>query len=204
MKYRCAALSFLSAVVFLAAVPARADVETYHFDKPHTQIIFFVDHLGFAKSEGKFLDYSGSITFDRDQPENSSVDVTIPTASLDMDDEKWNEHMKGPDFFNVEKFPNMTFKSTAIEITGENLAAITGDLTILGVTKPVVLDVTFNKCDKHPFGSEYHCGFSAATSLNRSDWGMNYGLPMVGDEVEIRIEVEAVREERGNEGQGNP
>lgn len=191
-------------LILLSFQPARADVETYHLDKPHTQVIFFVDHLGFAKSSGKFLDYSGSITFDRAQPENSKADVTIQTASLDMGDQKWNEHLKGSDFFNVTKFPTMEFKTTGIEINGENLAAMTGDLTILGVTKPVVLDVTFNKCDKHPFGTEYHCGFSAATLINRSDWGMNYGLPMVGDEVEIRIEVEAIRDERGNEGQGNP
>jgi polyisoprenoid-binding protein YceI len=195
---------FALVLTVLSVQTALADVETYHFDKPHTQIIFFVDHLGFAKSSGKFLDYSGEITFDRGQPENSKADVVIQTASLDMGDAKWDEHLTSPDFFNVGKFPTMEFKSTGIEITGENLAAITGDLTLLGVTKPVVLDVTFNKCDKHPFGTEYHCGFSAATLINRSDWGMSYGLPMVGDEVEIRIEVEAVRDERGNEGQGNP
>ncbi|MCD8497597.1 MAG: YceI family protein [Alphaproteobacteria bacterium] len=196
----------LCSLVFLgfSAHGAAAQVETYHFDKLHTQIIFFVDHLGFAKSEGEFLDFDGSITFDRTQPESSSADVTIQTASIEMDDQKWNDHLKNADFFNVEKFPTMSFKSTSIEITGDNLAAITGDLTLLGVTKPVVLDVTFNKCDKHPFGNEYHCGFSAASVLNRSEWGMGYGLPMVGDEVEIRIEVEAVRDEPGNEGQGNP
>lgn len=188
----------------LSANPASAQVETYTFDKLHTQILFFVDHLGFAKSEGEFLDFDGLITFDRKRPENSAVDITIQTASIDMDDAKWDEHMKSADFFNVEEYPVMTFKSTGIEITGDNLAAITGDLTMLGVTKPVVLDVTFNKCDKHPFGKEYHCGFSAASVLNRSEWGMDYGLPMVGDEVEIRIEVEAIRQERSNERQGNP
>lgn len=195
--------------VFIASMSctqmAKAEVETYTLEKPHTQILFFVDHLGFSKSSGRFLDFDGKISFDREKPENSFTDVTIKTSSIEMNDLKWNEHLKGADFFNVEKFPEMVFKSTAMEITGENLGAMTGDLTILGVTKPVVLDVTFNKCDKHPFGGKYVCGFSAASSIVRSDWGMNYGLPMVSDEVELRIEVEAIRDELPGEdiGAGN-
>ncbi len=182
---------------------AQAEIEQYKFDTVHTQIIFFVDHLGFSKSEGEFIDFDGGFTFDRGQPENSSVEVTIQTVSIDMDDEKWDEHMKNEDFFNVEKFPTMTFKSTGIEVTGENTANITGDLTLLGVTKPVVLNVTHNKSGKHPFGEKYAAGFSATASLKRSDFGMTYGLPMVGDDVEIRIEVEAEREETGGEGAVN-
>jgi polyisoprenoid-binding protein YceI len=174
---------------------ARAEIENYEFDTVHSQIIFFVSHLGFSISEGEFLDFDGLITFNRDEPEKSSVNVTIDTASIDMDDEKWNDHMKNEDFFNVEKYPHMTFKSTDIEVTGEKTAKITGDLTILETTKPVTLDVTFNKAGKHPFGDKYAAGWSATTSIKRSDFGMNYGLPNVGDDVEIRIEVEAVRKD---------
>lgn len=184
------------AAIFVPA-QASAQVENYKFDNPHTQIIFAVDHLGYTDSMGQFTGYDGHITFDRDQPANSSVEVTIKTDSLSMDHEKWDAHLKGPDFFDVEKFPDMTFKSTKIDVTGDKTADITGDLTILGVTKPVVLHSTFNKADKHPMGDEYHAGFSANAAIKRSDFGMNYGLPMVGDDVKITLNVEAVRLEDG-------
>lgn len=197
----------LSLVAFMltAGFPpaAQAQIEHYNFDKAHTQILFFVNHLGFSDSHGEFLDFDGGFTFDRGEPAKSSVEVTIQTAGLDMNDEKWDEHMKGADFFNVEKFPTMTFKSTGIEVTGENTANITGDLTILGVTKPVVLTTVHNKSDKFPMGEKYVAGLSATTTIKRSDFGMTYGLPMVGDDVEIRIQVEGVREELGGEGVTN-
>ena len=172
-----------------------AGPEHYTFDKAHTQILFFVNHLGFSNSQGEFHDYDGHFVFDREHPEKSSVDVTIKTASIDMDSEKWNEHMTSPDFFNSEAFPDMTFKSTSIKVTGEKTADITGDLTLLGVTKPVVLKTTYNKSDKHPFSGKFVSGFSAKTNIKRSDFGMAYGLPGVGDEVDIRIEVEGYRTE---------
>lgn len=188
-------LTVLAVLLMMGTAPARAAVETYEFDTVHTQIIFFVSHLGFSISEGEFLDFDGSIEFDRDEPTNSKVDVVIQTESIDMDDEKWDDHMKNADFFDVEKYPTMTFKSTGIEVTGDNTAKITGDLTILDTTKPVVLDTTFNKAGKHPFGDKYAAGFSAKANIKRSEFGMNYGLPNVGDDVEIRIEVEAVRKD---------
>ncbi|MGH1377916.1 MAG: YceI family protein [Alphaproteobacteria bacterium] len=175
------------------AVETPMGVESYTFDKAHTQILFFVDHLGFSKSQGEFLDFDGSFNFDLKNPEKSNVDVTINTAGLDMDDEKWNAHMKNADFFDVEKFPTMTFKSTSIEVTGENTANITGDLTLLEVTKPVVLSVKHNKSGKHAFSGEYVSGFSATTTIKRSEFGMKYGLPMIGDDVEVRLEIEGVR-----------
>jgi polyisoprenoid-binding protein YceI len=119
-----------------------------------------------------------------------------------MNDEKWDTHLKSPDFFNVEKFPTMTFKSTKIEKTGEKTGKITGDLTLLGVTKPVTLDVTFNNAAKHPMADEYHAGFTAEGTIKRSAFGMNFGVPMVGDDVKIHINVEAVREEPGKNGVG--
>lgn len=186
---------------YVASTEARAEdkvvssvVERYEFDKAHTQILFFVDHLGFSKSQGEFHEYEGYFTFDRQAPENSEIDVVIKTASIDMDNTAWDDHMKNADFFNVEEFPEMTFKSTKIDITGENTADITGDLTILGVTKPVVLKTIHNKSDKHPFSGKYVAGLSASATIKRSDFGMNYGLPAVGDDVRIMIEVEGVRQ----------
>ncbi|HPF79070.1 MAG TPA: YceI family protein [Alphaproteobacteria bacterium] len=182
------------ALLVMAVRPAQAQVERYEFDKAHTQIMFAVNHLGFSNSHGKFLDFDGYFEFNRGEPEKSKVEVTINTAGINMDDEKWDEHLKGADFFNVEKYPTMTFKSTKIEVTGENTAKISGDLTILDKTNPVTLDVIFNKADKSPFGEKYVAGFSAKAGLKRSDYGMNYGLPMVGDDVSIMIEVEGIRQ----------
>ncbi len=192
-------LSAATAAIFLVPASAQAQIETYSFDKAHTQILFFVNHLGFSNSQGEFHEYDGQFIFDRDEPAKSSVDVTIQTASIDMDDEKWDAHMKNADFFDVEKFPTMTFKSTGIEVTGENTANITGDLTILGVTKPAVLAVTHNKSDKHAFSGKYVAGFSATTTIKRSEYGMEYGLPLIGDEAQVRIEVEGIRAEQGEE-----
>ena len=198
--FRFKSLSVLGfALVLGFSTSAMAAAERYSFDKAHTQILFFVNHLGFSYSQGEFHDYDGHFTFDQENPASSEIDVTIKTASIDMDDEKWDAHMKNKDFFDVEQFPNMTFKSTAIEVTGDNTANITGDLTLLGVTKPVVLAVTHNKTGKHPFSGKTVSGFSATTTVKRSEFGMTYGLPGVGDDVEIRIEVEGERaEEQSN------
>ncbi|MEC7029178.1 MAG: YceI family protein, partial [Pseudomonadota bacterium] len=130
---------------------------------------------------------------DRENPANSAVEVTIQTASIDMDMEKWDDHLKNADFFNVEEFPTMTFKSSAIEVTGEKTGKITGDLTLLGVTKPVTLDVVSHKAGEFPMGDMYKAGFTATAMIDRSEWGMNYGLPAMDKMVEIRIEVEGNR-----------
>lgn len=159
----------------------------YDLDKPHTQVLFSVDHLGYTHSHGSFLNTKGSFRFDRAHPENSTVEATIQTDSLEMGDPVWNTHTK--EFFHTDKFPTMTFKSTSIKVTGENTGDITGDLTLLGVTKPVVLHTVFNKADKSVFG-KYVAGFTATGSLNRSDFGMKDGIPMVSDKVDFTIEAQ--------------
>lgn len=179
------------AAALLMAAPAHAEVKNFTLEKPHTQIFFTVNHLGFSNSTGQFTDYSGTIEFNEAAPESSKVDVTIKTASLTMANDKWDQHLKSADFFNVEKFPDITFKSTGIKKTGDDTADITGDLTILGVTKPVVLATKLNKIGAHPMSGNDHAGFSATTSFKRSEFGMNYGVPNVGDDVTVRIEVEA-------------
>ncbi len=184
----------LLTVFALISVPAHAQIERYTFDKAHTQILFFVDHLGFSMSQGEFHNYDGFFEFNRGEPEKSKVEVTIKTDSIDMDHEKWNDHMKNDDFFKVDEFPEMTFKSTGIEVTGDDTANIMGDLTILGVTKPVTLKTVHNKSGVHPFNQKFVAGLSATTTVKRSDFGMTYGLPMIGDDIEIRLEVEGFRE----------
>lgn len=185
------------AALLLVSAAAQAAPERYVFDPAHTQIFFSVEHLGFSHSTGRFAKFDGGFTFDQDNPEASSVEVTIDTASIDMGMPEWDAHLKNADFFNVEKFPAMTFKSTKVEKTGEKTGKITGDLTLLGVTKPVTLDVTFNKAGVHPYSKSMIAGFSATGTLKRSEFDMNYGLPGVGDEVALRIEVEGIRQDPG-------
>ncbi len=176
-----------------AQAPAPA-VEKYVIESPHTQILFTVNHLGFSHSTGKFLGYDGVFHLDRANPASSSVEVTIHTDSLEMGHKEWNEHLKAADYFNVAAFPAMTFKSTAVTLTGDDTADVTGDLTLLGVTKPVTLKVRHNKSGPHPFGEKYVAGFDATASIKRSDFGMSKAVPMVGDDVEIRISVEGLQE----------
>ncbi|TNE28328.1 MAG: polyisoprenoid-binding protein [Alphaproteobacteria bacterium] len=186
----------LAAMMFVASIqPATAaNPVRYEFDKTHSSIMFFVNHLGFSLSTGRFLDFDGFYSFDPDAPEASEVDVTIKTGSLAMQDDRWDAHMKNEDFFNVEKFPDMHFKSTEVVKTGDKTGVLKGDLTLLGVTKPVELNVTLVGTGKHPMAPRLVSGFSATGTLKRSDFGMTYGLPNVGDEVEIRIEIEGFKE----------
>lgn len=184
--------TLLAALLLTAAIaaPARAETQTYKLDPLHTQILFFVEHMGFSHSNGKFPKFTGEFKFDEAAPATGSADVTIDTTALNMDDDTWEEHLKAEKMFNTAKFPTMTFKSTKVEPTGDTTAKMTGDLTLLGVTKPVTLDVTKNKCGEHPFNKKQTCGFDAVGTLKRSDFGMKEGIPMVSDDVKIMITVE--------------
>lgn len=198
-------LSLLAGVALISgfAFGASAATEKFELDKPHTQIIFSVNHLGFSTSYGKFVDYAGEINLDQQEPKNSNVDVTIQTASLDMGDEKWDTHLKSADFFDVEKYPTMTFKSTNVDVTGDKTANVTGDLTLHGVTKPVTLAVTYNGTGKHPMMDRQETGFEATGKIKRSDFGMGYGIPAVGDDVNIIISVEAFQPPKAGQGLEN-
>lgn len=168
------------------------NAQQYRFDTVHTQILFFVDHLGFSRSQGEFLDFDGGFEFSEGDIPAAKVAVTIQSDSIDMDDEKWNQHMKSEDYFNVEKYPAIEFHSTRVEPTGGKTFNIHGDLTMLGVTRPVVVSTRLNKTGANLKSGDYVAGFSATAFLQRSQWGMKTGIPFVGDEVEIRIEVEGI------------
>lgn len=192
-------LSFLALLfILICSSPASAAPERYTFDPLHTQISFMVNHLGFSYSTGKFLKFSGGFIFDQEKPEESSVDVTIDVNSINMDDATWEEHLKAENFFNVKKFPTITFKSTKIIVSSKISGQLFGNLTILGVTRPVVLDVVFNKVGVHPFTKNKVAGFSANTTIFRSDFGMNYAIPDIGEGVTINIEVEGILQEFDN------
>ncbi len=169
--------------------------DEYKFDLGHTYVGFEIDHLGFSKTFADFTGVDGALMLDEKDLSKSSVKATIQTASINTDQEKFDEHLKNADFFNVEKFPTMIFNSTKVEDLGNGKLKITGDFTLLGVTKPVVLDAMLNKVDTHPFNPKMRkAGFSASTMIKRSDFGMTEYVPGVGDEVKIRIETEFDRE----------
>ena len=125
-----------------------------------------------------------------DDPANSRIEVTIETASVDTFFAKRDEHLRSADFFNVAEHPTMTFKSTKVERTGENTARMVGDLTLLGVTKPVALDVTLNAFKENPINNKMTAGFTATGSIKRSEFGMKAYVPAVGDTVALRIDME--------------
>lgn len=188
--------NFLCVLVFIcSASQANAEPETFKFDPSHTQIVWSVDHFGFSHPAGKFVDIAGTVTLDEAKPAQSSVEVTIKTAAFISGIDKLDEHMKGKDFLNVEKFPTAKFVSTKVKITKDKRAEVTGELTLLGVTKSVILDVKLNKIAIHQYTQRKTVGFSAKTSIKRSDFGMTFGIGAVSDEVKLSIESEAVLEE---------
>ncbi|MBN8531668.1 MAG: polyisoprenoid-binding protein [Alphaproteobacteria bacterium] len=184
-----AALSFLAAT-------AHAAPETYTFDKEHTTVLFYINHLGYSDKIGQFRDYDGTLTLDRDKPENSSVEVTFKIAGVDSGSKLLDEHLQNEKWFNAAKFPEAKFKSTKVTVTGKNTADVTGNLALLGQEKPVTLKVVFHKAEAFPMdNTRFVAGFSARTSFKRSDWGMKEGIPYVGDEVRIVIETETIRKD---------
>lgn len=178
-----------------AAAPAFAAPEKYVFDPGHSQLVFTYNHLGFSNSYGMFSGFEGEIMLDEEDPANSSVSTEFNTSDLITGWKDRRDHLLSADFFNAEVNPKVSFKSTKVEVTGEKTAKITGDLTINGVTKPVVLDATLNKIGQHPMAGKPWVGFDATTTLKRSDFNLGKFAPAVGDEVKVDISVEAMKAE---------
>ncbi|SOB93397.1 YceI family protein [Thalassospira xiamenensis] len=176
-----------------AAVSVQA-AESYKLDPTHTSVIFIVNHLGFSNFQGRFGGTSGELTLDRENPAASSAIITIDLSKVDTGVEGLDNHMKTADFLNVEQNPTATFKSTSIEMTGDKTATITGDLTLLGQTKPLVLDVTLTGEGDHPMTGDHVLGFGATGTVTRSEYGMNYLVPAVSDEVELQISTEFLQQ----------
>ncbi|MEI4487184.1 YceI family protein [Frigidibacter sp. MR17.14] len=179
----------------LAATAAFAAPEKYVLDNTHTQIVFHYDHLGFSTGYGMFAGFDGEITFDQEEPTASSVTVSFPITSLITGIDARTEHFLSPDFFGKSENKTVTFTSTAIEVTGEKTAKITGDLTLNGVTKPVVLDAALTKADTHPMANKPWAGFTATTVVKRSDFDLGMFVPYVGDDVTVEISIEAMKAE---------
>jgi len=167
--------------------------ENYKIDTTHTSIFFSANHIGYSRVYGLFREFSGEFTFDEQAVAANKVKVVIKTASIDTNEKARDEHLRSPDFFNAKEFPEMIFVGTKVEKTGDKKSKLHGDLTMLGVTKPVVLDVTFNKVAPHPvpkYNKVVTTGFSASGTIKRTDWGMKYGVPNLGDDVALIIEIE--------------
>lgn len=180
--------------LFATMPPALAESATYQIDPGHTGLYFQVNHVGFSNMFGRFNSMSGSVEFDPDNPASGSLQMTIDADSVDTNHQERDDHLRSPDFFNTGEFPEITFSSTAIELTGEKTGRITGDFTLLGVTKSVTMDVTLNQIAPYPFvEGQTRVGFSATGTLNRADFGMTYGSGGIGDEITLYVEVEAFR-----------
>ncbi|MCL6512213.1 MAG: YceI family protein [Anaerolineae bacterium] len=169
-------------------------------DTKHTSIKFSVRHLMITHVTGQFGKVSGTVDFNEAEPEKTQVHVQIAADSIDTKDEQRDAHLKSPDFLDVVNHPNIEFKSTRVERTGDNTARLHGDLTIRGVTKPVTLDVEFVGKSKSPWGT-WSAGFEAQGKINREDWGLTWNVPLetggwlVGKEVKIEVAAEIMRQQ---------
>lgn len=179
-----------------AAAPAADAVQgvsgTYVIDPTHTTVVAQWSHFGFSNPVANFGQAEGRIVYDADNVSASSVEVTLPLAGLNSFVADFDAHLRSADFFEAEKYPAATFRSTAVESAGGNRLKVTGDLTIKDQTRPVVLDVTINRFAEHPMLKRAAAGFDATTTIKRSDFGVGAFAPNVSDEVQIRITTEAV------------
>ena len=187
----------LALVLPLAAM---ANPENYTIDPTHTYAYFEVEHLGVSNQRGRFDRTSGKFTLDR-VAKSGSVELNIETASVSTGDNvkgsrprTLDDHLKTADFFNVAEFPRVSFKSTGVKFVGDNPAEIAGNLTLLGVTKPVTLKVERWVCKDNPMSKKPMCGGNASGSLKRTDFGMKYGVPAIGDEIRLWVSVEGYKD----------
>ena len=186
-RYVAAAVSLA-----LAASTATAAPVTYTIDPVHSRVSFYINHLGFSNSSGAFKVADGStVTFDNDNWAKSSVAVTIPVKSLDLGDATWNSHILDKDWLDLGQFAEIRFKSTKLEKTDATHGKLYGDITIHGVTKPVTLDLTVNKVGDHFIRKAPAAGFTAKTVLHRSDFGVTAYTGAIGEDIDVRIEIES-------------
>jgi polyisoprenoid-binding protein YceI len=173
-----------------AAVSAQAAPVTYKLDPGHTMVLFSWNHFGYSNPTANLGLGEGTLVFDEQHPAQSRVEVTLPLAQLDTHVPDLDKHLKKADFFDADKYPVVTFKSTAVQALGDHKFKVTGNLTVHGVTRPVVLDATLNKVGPHPMTKAPSIGFDATASIKRSDFGVGAYVPNVSDELSIRITTE--------------
>lgn len=189
MKLKVALISFLLAGTASTSVLA---ADTYTIDPSHTYPSFEADHMGISVWRGKFDKSSGNVTLDR-AAKTGSLSVTIDMSSVDFGHARLNEHVKGDQVFDVQKFPTAIYKGNAIRFDGDKPVAIDGELTLHGVTKPLQLKINKFACIQHPMLKREVCGADAAATFNRTDFGINIAVPPFSPEVRLAIQVEAIK-----------
>ncbi|WP_299614212.1 YceI family protein [uncultured Tateyamaria sp.] len=187
--------SLLLAAALATSASFAFAADKYTVDSSHAQVLFSYNHFGFSTTWGMFSGFEGEISFDQENPANSTVNVSMPTKSMFTGWEQREAHFMSEDFFGATDEDVITFTSTAVEVTGEDTAKITGDLTMNDVTKSVVLDATLNQVGPNPVSQKDWAGFDATTTLLRSDFGLGAFAPAVSDEVQVQISVEAEKAE---------
>ena len=170
--------------------PTQVRPGAYVLDPAHGKITWSLSHLGYSTYYGQITDVSGEATLDPKDPAKSRLSVTVRIDSVSGLNPKLDAHLKTPDFFDTQKFPTATFSATAVEPTSPTTARVVGDLTLRGVTKPVAFDATFNQAGLSPVDKKYTVGFDGRAVIKRSDFGINAFLPILGDEVTLRLEGE--------------
>lgn len=188
--------------MYLGALPAPARADTWTIDKASSEVRFSWDYLGLSRRSGRFADMDGTLEFTPTEPETGTVDLTIRAASVATGSRDFDDILKSPDFFAVAGNPRIKFRSTDVVKSGERSAEIKGELTILGVSRPVVLATTWNYTGEHPLAAsnptyqgKWVSGFSATGKVARSEFGLKRGIPLVSDEVRIDIEAVFVRKD---------
>ena len=188
MQFKTLSLGLSVAIASSVALAAPVD---YKIDPTHTATVFSWNHFGFSTPSANFTDIQGTIKVDNAKSSNSSVEVTIPLSSVNTNVAALDKEFQEEAWFNAAKYPNITFKSTKVETKDKKHFKITGNLTVKGVTKPVVLDAVLNKQGEHPMAKVPAIGFNATTSFNRSAFGIGNYVPNVGDKITVNITTEA-------------
>ncbi len=178
--------------VLLTASAASAFAQTYNIDPNHTYPSFEADHMGISVWRGKFTKSSGTVTLDRAK-KTGTANITIDASSIDFGNANLNEHAKGPDMFDVKKYPTAIYKGTSMKFDGDKPIAVEGEFTLHGVTKPLTLKINKFKCIIHPMLKREVCGADASADFKRTDFGISYGTPLFSPEVHLAIEVEAIK-----------
>ena len=186
-------LKLLIATLLTAATASSmAASTTYNLDPTHTFPSFEADHMGLSVWRGKFNKTEGTVTLDR-AAKTGELKISIDAASIDFGFDKMNSHARSAEMFNVEKFPTVSYKSKSLKFDGDKLVSVDGELTMLGVTKPVTLTVNKFKCIMHPRLKREVCGADATAEFKRTDFGLNYATPAFAPEVKLAIQVEAIK-----------
>jgi polyisoprenoid-binding protein YceI len=179
------------AAALLAIGATSAFAQTYNIEPNHTYPSFEADHMGISVWRGKFTKTSGTVNLDR-KAKTGTMDIAIDASSIDFGHAKMSDHAKSKDMFNVAQYPTITYKGKSIKFNGDTPVAVEGELTMMGVTKPVNLTINKFKCIQHPMLKREVCGADASGEFKRTDFGLNYGTPMFSPDVKLAIQVEAL------------